>query len=224
MMSRYIAMYLAIPHPPDHLETPGTKSKFNENPPPRCGLLSRFFRLCLCRHLGCVRLAFFVVVLSISWTHHRTVSPANINVVIQCFQRFGTMLMPDTSFLLNVIIIHSVLLSMIRAYRCCCCSARELWVFFLTNQCKHFVRPGTWWWYSYGLFLLDGTAPNRSIHAPKSAGNTFMHAACVFFFCPILVCFLRMNLSSSLPFVTHIRGHMARTPLPFPLARLPPSF
>ena len=80
-MSRYIAMYLAIPHPPDHLETPGTKSKFNENPPPRCGLLSRFFRLCLCRHLGCVRLAFFVVVLSISWTHHRTVSPANINLV-----------------------------------------------------------------------------------------------------------------------------------------------
>ena len=38
-----------------------------------------------------------------------------------------------------------------------------------------------------------------------------------FFFCPILVCFLRMTLSGSLPFVTHTRGHMARTPLPSPL-------
>ena len=34
---------------------------------------SCFFRLCLCPHLGYVRLAFFVVLLlSISWTHHRT--------------------------------------------------------------------------------------------------------------------------------------------------------
>ena len=38
---------------PDHLETSG-KYKFNENPPPRCGLLL-FFRLCLCPHgLSCV--------------------------------------------------------------------------------------------------------------------------------------------------------------------------
>ena len=58
------------------------------------------------------------------------------NAVIQCFQWFGTMLLLDTSFLLNVIIIHSVLLSMIRAF-CCCCSALEWWVFF--GQNKHFL-------------------------------------------------------------------------------------
>ena len=58
------------------------------------------------------------------------------NAVIQCFQRFGTMLLPDTSSLLNVIIIHSALFSMIRAY-CCCCSALELWVLFY-GQNKHF--------------------------------------------------------------------------------------
>ena len=50
------------------------------------------------------------------------------------------------------------------------------------GQNKHFfTRPGTWCWFCYGILLLDGTAPSRSIHAPKSAGNTFMHAACVFF-------------------------------------------
>ena len=87
-------------------------------------------------------------------------------------------------FLLNAIIIPSVLLSMIRAY-CCCCSAMELW-FFFWPKLTFFIRPGTWCWYCYGLFSLDGTvtAPNRSIHAPKNAGNTFMHAACVFFSVP----------------------------------------
>ena len=49
-------------------------------------------------------------------------------------------------------------------------------------------------------------------HAPKSAGNTFIHA-CVFF-CPIYAYIRRSTLSSSLPFVTHIRGHMVRTSLP----------
>ena len=43
------------------------------------------------------------------------------------------MMLPDTSFLLNVIIFLSVLLSMIRAYCCCCCSAPESWVFFLAK-------------------------------------------------------------------------------------------
>ena len=66
--------------------------------------------------------------------------------------------------------------------------------------------------------FLEGTAPNRSIYAPRSAGNTFMYAACIFFFSPLLVYFLCMT-SSSLPFVTHIRGHMACTPLPSPLPR-----
>ena len=82
-------------------------------------------------------------------------------------------------FLLNAIIIPSVLLSMIRAY-CCCCSAMELW-FFFWPKLTFFIRPGTWCWYYVLLLLLDGTAPSRSIHAQKSAGNTFMHAACVYF-------------------------------------------
>ena len=60
------------------------------------------------------------------------------NTVIQCFQWFGTMLLLDTAFFLNVIIVHSVLLfSMIRAY-CCCCSALELWGRFF-GQNKHFL-------------------------------------------------------------------------------------
>ena len=49
------------------------------------------------------------------------------DAVIQCVQWFGTMLQTDKSFLLNTIM-HSVLLSTIRAY--CCCgtrSALELW-------------------------------------------------------------------------------------------------
>ena len=41
MISRHIAIYHA-----DHLETPG-KYKFNENPPPRCGLLLFFSALSL---------------------------------------------------------------------------------------------------------------------------------------------------------------------------------
>ena len=97
---------------------------------------------------------------------------------LNAFNAFLETLLPDTSFLLNVII-HWVLLSMIRAY--CCCSSIELWVFFLakinifyTSRCL--VLIFLW------LLLLDGAAPNRPIHAPKSAGNTFMRAACVFFF------------------------------------------
>ena len=44
MISRCIAIYHALSHTQDHLETPG-KSKFNENPPPRCGLLLLFSAL-----------------------------------------------------------------------------------------------------------------------------------------------------------------------------------
>ena len=74
----------------------------------------------------------------------------------------------------------------------CCCSG-VVRVFFGHNI--FFIPPGTWCWYYYGL--LDGTAPNRSIHATKSAGSTFIRA-CGFFFDPILAYFLRMTLSSSL--------------------------
>ena len=51
--------------------------------------------------------------------------------------------------------------------------------------------------------------------------HSFLRFFFFFFFCPILAYFQRMTLSSSLPFVTHIRGHMERTPLPSPLPCLP---
>ena len=155
------------------------------------------------------------------WLTH--VTSSCWKAVIQCFQRFGTMLLLDTSFLLNII--YSVLLSMIRAY--CCCIALELWGFFWAKQTL-VIRPGTDvdivmdYYYFWIYFWM--TAPNRSKHAPNSAGNTFMHTACVLFFSPVLVYFLRMALSSSLPFETHIRGHIARSPLPAPLPCLPSSF
>ena len=72
MMSRYIAIYLAISHTPNHLETPGTNPNSTKTHH-LVAVYSCFFRLCLGPHLGCVRPAFFVVLLlSISWTHHRT--------------------------------------------------------------------------------------------------------------------------------------------------------
>ena len=71
------------------------------------------------------------------------------------------MLLPDTSFLLNVII------------QCCfqwfglttVTVVVELWINIV-------LPPGTWCWYCYGL--LDGTAPNRSINAPKCVTDEFI--------------------------------------------------
>ena len=63
---------------------------------------------------------------------------------------------------------------------------------------------------------MANTAPNRSIHTPKC--RKFTHS-CLHFFCPPYAYFLRITLSISLHFVPHIRGHMARTPLPSPLLR-----
>ena len=57
---------------PNHLETPG-KYKFNENPPPRCGLLLFLSTLSLPSSWLVLRFAFFVVLLlSTSWIHHTT--------------------------------------------------------------------------------------------------------------------------------------------------------
>ena len=72
MMSRHIAIYLAISHTPDPLEKPGTNPNSTKTHH-LVAVYSCFFRLCLCPHLGCVRQAFFtVLLLSISWTHHKT--------------------------------------------------------------------------------------------------------------------------------------------------------
>ena len=57
---------------PDHLETPGVNTNSTKTHY-LVAVYSCFFRLCLCPHLGCVRQAFFaVLLLSISWTHHKT--------------------------------------------------------------------------------------------------------------------------------------------------------
>ena len=73
MMSRYIAIYVAISHTPDHLETPCTnKSRFSENPPPRCGLLLLFSALSLPSSWLWSSGLFVVLLLSISWTHNKT--------------------------------------------------------------------------------------------------------------------------------------------------------
>ena len=148
------------------------------------------------------------------------------NAVIQCFLWFSTMLLPDTSFLLNVIIIHSVLLWMIRA--CCrCWSALELWGGGF-GQNKHFLYiqvPGVDIVVDYNSMIGWYCQPPSDQYTQLIVQE--IHSCMMlafFFFCTILVYFLRMTLSSSLLLVPHIRGHMARTPLPSPLPCLPSSF
>ena len=73
--------------------------------------------------------------------------------------------------------------------------------------------------------IIFGWYSTQAINTRTKKCRKYIHACCFrYFFCPILVYFLRMTLSSSLPFVTHIRGHMTRTPLPSPLPCLPSSF
>ena len=54
---------------PNRVKIPGRNS-VNENPPPCCGLLFVFGSLPLPSSWRVPRLAFFVIMLSISWTHH----------------------------------------------------------------------------------------------------------------------------------------------------------
>ena len=106
---------------------------------------------------------------------------------------------------------HSVL-SMIRAVLV---YVVELSVFCC--QKKPFLRlqvPGI------NIAVMDGLlqhSTDQYTHAPKVQEIRPFMLAC--FFCPIYAYFQRISLSSSLPFVPHIRGHMARTPLPSPLPR-----
>ena len=82
MMSRYIAIYLAISHTPDHLETPGTKPNSTKTHH-LVAVYSSFFRLCICPRLGCVRLDFLSFFCCPSAGHivGLTLSPANSNLV-----------------------------------------------------------------------------------------------------------------------------------------------
>ena len=82
---------------------------------------------------------------------------------------------------------------------------------------KHFVYvqvPGVDIVMDYSYWMVQHPADQYTHQKVRD-----VHAAGVFFFCPILVYFLRMSLSSSLPLVTHIRGHMVRTPLHSPPPR-----
>ena len=69
--------------------------------------------------------------------------------------------------------------------------------------------------------IIFGWCSTQAINTRTKKCRKYIHACCFrYFFCPILVYFLRMTLSSSLPFVTHIRGHAART-VPCSLPCLP---
>ena len=140
-----------------------------------------YFRLMIC----CRDIVDVVYATHIYSSPHQWHVMSCWNAGIQCFQWFGTMMLPDRSFLLNVII-HSVL-SMIRAVLL---YVVELSGFFGGQNTHFFSPPGTWYWYCYGL---ANTAPNRSIHT-KGAGNTFIYARVVF--CPTYAYVLRITLST----------------------------
>ena len=59
---------------------------------------------------------------------------------------------------------------------------------------------------------MDWLIQHSTDHYTHQKCRKFIHL-CLSFFCPIYAYFLRITLSISLPFVTRIRGHMARTPL-----------
>ena len=80
-----VTIHRDIPCDITHIRSPRNtrhKSKFNENLP-LVAVYSCFFRLCLCPHLGCVRLAFLSFFCCPSAGHiiELTVSPANSNLV-----------------------------------------------------------------------------------------------------------------------------------------------
>ena len=102
-----------------------------------------------------------------------------------------------------------------RIRRSCCMSSSsaafndsglvELWVLFCGQNTPflYLQAPGVDIVMDYWLVKH----PTDQHTHKKRAGDKLR------FFCPILTNFLRMTLSSSLPLVTHIGGHMARTPL-----------
>ena len=136
------------------------------------------------------------------------------NAVIQCFGWFGKMLLPDTSLLLNVIIIHSVLLSMFRAY-CCCCSAPELSVFFgarlnIFYTSRYLVLVLSW-------VITIGWHSTQSMNTRTLKCRKYIHACCVrLFFCPIFLYFLCMTLSKLPPFRNLYAGSHGTDSSPIP--------
>ena len=124
------------------------------------------------------------------------------------------MLLPDTSLLLNVIIIHSVLLSMFRAY-CCCCSAPELSVFFgarlnIFYTSRYLVLVLSW-------VITIGWHSTQSMNTRTLKCRKYIHACCVrLFFCPIFLYFLCMTLSKLPPFRNLYAGSHGTDSSPIP--------
>ena len=136
--------------------------------------------------------------------------------------------------------------------RCCCWTRRSSWLSSLFIECcfqwigltavvvVHWSCGGGGWpkytWYlfytsRYLVLMLLWIIIIGWYSTLPTGGYTRLKVqeihSCMlleFFLCPILVYFLRMTLSSFLPFVSHIRGHMGRTPLSSPLPCLPSSF
>ena len=125
------------------------------------------------------------------------------NAVIQCFQWFGTKLLPDTSLLLNVVI---QCFQLFGVYYCTWWSCEA----FLWLKETLFKRPSTWYWHCHGL---ANTSPNRSINTPEVRE---IHPPMLAFILAPLTVFSE-HYFVNLPFVTQNRGHMSRTPLPSPL-------
>ena len=105
------------------------------------------------------------------------------------------MLLPDTSFLLNIII-HSVLLS------------NDSGVLLLSWSCEGFLFAKIYTclhprYLVLVLLWIIGWYSTQLINTRTKKCRKYVHVC--FFFCPILAYFLRMTLSSSLPFVTHVR-------------------
>ena len=98
-----------------------------------------------------------------------------------------------------------------------CTTVRSRVVSFLGGQNIHVVNlqvPGS----NIAMDWLIQHPTDQYIHQKC---RKYIHLCLRFFFCPIYAYFLRITLSISLPFVTHIRGHMARTPFPSPLLCVP---
>ena len=85
---------------------------------------------------------------------------------------------------------------------------------FFVVKIYTFKPPGTCG-IAIAMDLLVQQPTDQHTLAPKVQEIHSFMLAC--FFCPIYAYFQRITLSSSLPLVPHIRGHMARTPLPSPL-------
>ena len=143
-------------------------------------------------------------------------SPHTGNVLLKCvvqwFQWFGTMLLPDTSFLLNVNI--QVFLWFMMYY----CSGVVVCCFCFC-QSKHFVYLQVPLLIMLRIGCYSTQPMNIRTHQEVQEIRSFMLISLAFFFCPIYAYFRR--ITCSLPFVTHIQGHMARTSLSSPLLCVP---